>query len=65
MMGLMTQLVYGEKDKQYGVALDLSTIDGGALMGESKVQYPVAVCLKILICGLFSWPHKIPKYHQT
>lgn len=47
--GLLTQLGSGNEAKQYGVALDLATIDskfqlqGGALMDQNMVQFPVAV----------------------
>ncbi len=47
--GIMTQLGSGDVAMQYGVALDLASIDGlfqlqgGALMDQNSVQFPVAV----------------------
>lgn len=47
--GLLTQLGSGNIAKQYGMALDLASVDGlfrlqgGALMDQNAVQFPVAV----------------------
>ena len=47
--GLMTQLGSGAQDKQYGMVLDLESVNGGfelaggALIDDSKVQFPIAV----------------------
>jgi len=47
--GILTQLGSGNVAQQYGIALDLANIDGlfalqgGALMDQNSVEYPVAV----------------------